>query len=158
MNNQDLVRYLYRNRGEVLVGKADTLESAKLMEEKGFLVQVGTKDGNPIFRLTDAGTFFVKYAVDKLGETNKAKAKNFLKSLGKAMDNYIQDYKAENPVGMEDLRRAFGGLPELDDGRTVIPSIEPRLAAPVKRALPNKTKSGAGYIRVNGKLYKKVEE
>ena len=137
-----------------MVGNPGTLESVKQMEEKKLVTQIGVKEGHPIYRVTETGAFFIEYSMKKLGETNKEKAKSFLKSLGKAMDNYIQDYKAENPVGMEDVRRAFGWF-EPDRGIT-LPPIEP-LTLREQKKLPKPNKDERDYVIVDGvKYYREV--
>ena len=154
MNNEEFVRYLYAHRGEARVGNPETLHVANQMVEKGLLRQVGALDGKPIFRVTEQGAFFVQYAMKKLGETPKEKAKSFRKNLGKAVDGYIQDYKAENPVGMEDLRRAFGWWDGPSSNGVRLPPVEPMtLREENEKKLPKPKTKERNYVVVDGVKY-----
>jgi hypothetical protein len=166
MNPEEFLRYLADHKGEAYVGNPETLQVAKQMEKAKLLDEVGQKDGKPYYRLTEKGILFVGYSLKRLpGQTDRhARTKSALKSIGNAVDGYIQAFKAENPVGAEDIRRTMSifssGSKAPDEDFFRLPDVEPmQLEADKPKQLSQKKAKPKAeeYIIVDGKKYKKVD-
>jgi hypothetical protein len=75
MNADEFTRYLIKNRGVAVVGKPDTLETAKQMEADGFLKRDGEREGIPIFKVTTSG---ITYLATYLAHQPKEKMKELV--------------------------------------------------------------------------------
>ena len=152
MNAEEFMRYLDSHKGEAWVGNPETLAVAQHMEGEGFLEKTGyRKRGTEVcYQVTLKGKAFIDYSLKRLPGPRSSKT---LKMFLGAVDGYIQAFKAENPVGMEDVRRAFGGIA---DSKPILPemSFEP----PRQKALPSKRKKPSEYVKIDGKFYKQVED
>ena len=164
MNPEEFLRYLADHKGEAYVGNPETLQVAKQMEENNLLDMVGQKDGKPYYRLTEKGILFISYSLKRLpGQTDRhAKAKSTLRSIGNAVDGYIQAFKAENPVGAEDIRRTmsiFGSDSKGSDDFFRLPDVGPmELDSPrPKQLTQKKAKPKKNYIVIDGKKFKQVD-
>ena len=165
MNPEEFLKYLADHKGEAYVGNPETLKVAKQMEENNLLDMVGQKDGKPYYRLTEKGILFISYSLKRLpGQTDRhAKAKSTLRSIGNAVDGYIQAFKAENPVGAEDIRRTMSifssGSKAPDEDFFRLPDVEPMQleADKPKQLSQKKAKPKENYIVIDGKKYKQVE-
>ena len=160
MNAEDFTKYLYSHRGEALVGNPETLQVATKMESLGILTQVGSKDDKPIYRVTDYGRRFVEEAMKRFGSTKGAKVKSGLKTLGGWFQDYAEAYRRDNPVGMEDVRRTFGGMGSSDSPIAMPPRniLELGTERPREKALPKPKKKVEEFIKIDGKLFKKVDD
>lgn len=165
MNPEEFLKYLADHGGQALVGNPETLQVAKKMVKADLLEKVGEKDGNPYFRLTAKGTEFVGYSLARLpGPTDKhAKAKGTLKTIGRMVDSYIQAYKQEHPVGVEDLKRTmsiFSSDVKSSEDWLKLPDVAPmQLDTPQPKRLTQKKAKPKPeeYIVIDGKKYRKVD-
>jgi hypothetical protein len=159
MNGPEFVKYLSTHKGEAMIGNDETLAVARYMESKGLLTKIGTKDNHPIFRVTSDGRAFVTQALKAAGQTKGEKAKDFLKSAVGAFQDYAEAYRNMHPVGMEDVRRTFGGGGlggRASDEPILLPPIEPMRLDVGQSALPKKGKQVEEVIKIDGQYYKKV--